>query len=560
MYTLASAASDPAEIVLGPDGNLWFTERAGRIGRITPAGVITEFAVPTAGAQPTDITVGPDGHLWFTDPGAQRVGRITTSGVITELAVPTVPKDITVAAGHLWYGGSAVGRVTTSGVVTSFPVQADGLARGPDDHLWFTRTAANAVGRMLIEPAATLSATSAAFGTPLVGTTSDRTLTLENTGTAELTVSSVSLTGATAFSLAAGTTCAAATVLAPGGTCDVALTFAPTLPGGHAGTVTIADDAGGAPRTIALSGTGTPLPPTAATGAASATAPTTATFSGLADPNHAPTEAWFEYGTTTAYGTATARQGIGAGAGGVPVSARVGDLAPATTYHVRLVTQSAGGTTRGSDVTFTTADAPPTPPVDPPPPASAPVTITSAPSPISAARSVTIAFTSPTGAAQCRLDRGPWIACASPYTLNGLLAGNHVLTVRAIDASGAPSAQLTEARFQTNPNAPAIRLRDPSTVTVPASGVVPLHVRCSTKEGAGQGACTGTASLRLGRSILGRGAFRAAAGATARVPVKLSAKAVRRLGRQARVTVAFDVRDLAGNRRTATASRVLRRR
>ena len=38
-------------ITTGPDGNLWFTEfGAGKIGRITPSGSITEFPIPTAGS------------------------------------------------------------------------------------------------------------------------------------------------------------------------------------------------------------------------------------------------------------------------------------------------------------------------------------------------------------------------------------------------------------------------------------------------------------------------------------------------------------------------------
>jgi virginiamycin B lyase len=50
--------------VAGPDGNLWFTEaRGARIGRITPAGTITEIPTPP---HPSHITVGPDGNLWFT--------------------------------------------------------------------------------------------------------------------------------------------------------------------------------------------------------------------------------------------------------------------------------------------------------------------------------------------------------------------------------------------------------------------------------------------------------------------------------------------------------------
>ncbi len=70
--------SSPADIVSGPDGNLWFTDRAiGKIGRITTAGVITEFTPPTAFSLPLAIAAGPNGDLWFTEVNANKIGRIT---------------------------------------------------------------------------------------------------------------------------------------------------------------------------------------------------------------------------------------------------------------------------------------------------------------------------------------------------------------------------------------------------------------------------------------------------------------------------------------------------
>src|SRR5262249_10171393 len=35
-FSLPGLSSDPADITTGPDGNLWFAELAGKIGRITP--------------------------------------------------------------------------------------------------------------------------------------------------------------------------------------------------------------------------------------------------------------------------------------------------------------------------------------------------------------------------------------------------------------------------------------------------------------------------------------------------------------------------------------------
>ena len=38
-------SGSPVGITAGPDGNLWFADSAGKIGRITPAGSITQFPV-----------------------------------------------------------------------------------------------------------------------------------------------------------------------------------------------------------------------------------------------------------------------------------------------------------------------------------------------------------------------------------------------------------------------------------------------------------------------------------------------------------------------------------
>ena len=79
----------------------------------------------------------------------------------------------------------------------------------------------------------------------------------------------------------------------------------------------------------------------------------TATLHGSLTPATAPPSYHFEYGTTTAYGSVTPSQSQSAGNTPVEVSATV-TLAPATTYHARLVATNAGGTVDGSDITFTT--------------------------------------------------------------------------------------------------------------------------------------------------------------------------------------------------------------
>lgn len=59
-------------ITAGPDGNLWATDFINSaIVRITPSGVMTEYATPTPNMLPFAIGVGPDGNIWFTEIQSQ---------------------------------------------------------------------------------------------------------------------------------------------------------------------------------------------------------------------------------------------------------------------------------------------------------------------------------------------------------------------------------------------------------------------------------------------------------------------------------------------------------
>jgi hypothetical protein len=64
-YSVTTGSSDPYGMTSGPDGLLWFVERAGnKIGKITTSGTITEYSIPTGSSNPFDIVSGPDGLLW----------------------------------------------------------------------------------------------------------------------------------------------------------------------------------------------------------------------------------------------------------------------------------------------------------------------------------------------------------------------------------------------------------------------------------------------------------------------------------------------------------------
>ncbi|HEY7257265.1 MAG TPA: hypothetical protein VH476_11360 [Solirubrobacterales bacterium] len=126
-------------------------------------------------------------------------------------------------------------------------------------------------------------------------------------------------------------------------------------------------------RVIAINYTGTsygpdevfltPDVPGVSASSGSATGQTTVHLTASVVPNSAPTSVRFEYGLTSAYGSATAPVGVGSGTDTQSAAADVGGLAAGTTYHFRAVASNEFGTSYGSDQTVTTAAAnPPLPP------------------------------------------------------------------------------------------------------------------------------------------------------------------------------------------------------
>jgi hypothetical protein len=94
--------------------------------------------------------------------------------------------------------------------------------------------------------------------------------------------------------------------------------------------------------------------PTAHMQAPSPVTQAAAVLHGLVDPGGQKTTYWFEFGTTTAYGTSTSPASAGNGEDVVAVNHGIGNLQPATTYHARVVASNDEGVASGDDVTFTT--------------------------------------------------------------------------------------------------------------------------------------------------------------------------------------------------------------
>jgi hypothetical protein len=82
-------------------------------------------------------------------------------------------------------------------------------------------------------------------------------VTLTNSGTAALSISSIAITGTNASDFAQTNTCPSGlATLAAGASCTISVTFTPSAAGGRTAALSVTDNASGSPQSVALSGTG----------------------------------------------------------------------------------------------------------------------------------------------------------------------------------------------------------------------------------------------------------------------------------------------------------------
>src|SRR3954453_15030614 len=161
-FRVPTAGSSPEHIARASDGNFWFTESfinnpnavGKNVGRITPAGQVTEFQVCTD-CFPTDIVQGSDGILYFTKNDAA-LGRITTAGVsLPDIGTFVFNGNGLAADGdNIWisdFNNAVMHRYNVrTGVFTSFAIPAPSLDVTVDHAsgtVWFTQVDSR-IGRL----------------------------------------------------------------------------------------------------------------------------------------------------------------------------------------------------------------------------------------------------------------------------------------------------------------------------------------------------------------------------------------------------------------------------
>jgi hypothetical protein len=119
-------------------------------------------------------------------------------------------------------------------------------------------------------------------------------------------------------------------------------------------TNTPINDGTGAPVTPS-----TPSAPSVETVKSNSTSNSTASITGLINPNGASTNYWFEYGEGTSIGKKTAEQVLGAGYSATPAPGFINGLSANTVYSYRLSAKNSFGVVNGAVYTLQTNNTPP---------------------------------------------------------------------------------------------------------------------------------------------------------------------------------------------------------
>lgn len=162
-FPLPKSNERPGQLAVAEDGALWFSVWAsgnrneGQVGkayviRMNPDGAMTRLPLPGSAklrdAAATSIVAGPGGEIWFADPAFGRVGRVTPAGDLTEFPVRLQPEVLVPdGADRLWFiGAGGVGTIDAAGKsqeirtgnFLGLPIGSDrGAVVGPEGALWF---------------------------------------------------------------------------------------------------------------------------------------------------------------------------------------------------------------------------------------------------------------------------------------------------------------------------------------------------------------------------------------------------------------------------------------
>jgi hypothetical protein len=256
---------------------------------------------------------------------------------------------------QVWLNGTSVG-TATGDLSTANPYARLMLFDSAPGKMYFddVQVANTYNGIVAPTPSVTLNPASINFGYQTQGTTSaPQTVALTNSGTATLTLSSISITGEDPSDFAQTNNCPAS--LAMNASCTINITLTPIATGDREAALTLTDSAADSPQSVNLSGTGTP------TGPAAALNPTSLTFGAQNVGTSSPTQTvtLLNPGTATLNISSIALSGTNAGdfaqTNNCPASLAAG---ASCTINVTFTPTSAGARSASITVTDNAPDSP----------------------------------------------------------------------------------------------------------------------------------------------------------------------------------------------------------
>ncbi len=228
------------------------------------------LTVTTAAPSEPNIAVAPAskdfGSVTVGDTSAAQTFTVSNTGTADlNVGAVTITGDFSIIADNC--SSSTVVASDTCTVDVVFAPSAEGARTGTlsipsndnDTPVLDVALSGTGVAPTVTEPNISVTPATLDFGNVVVGTTSaPQTVTVANTGNADLTVTNVTITGD--FTVT-GTTCPSDGILAPDASCTADIVFAPASLGDQIGILSIeSDDPDTAVVDVALSGTGIATP------------------------------------------------------------------------------------------------------------------------------------------------------------------------------------------------------------------------------------------------------------------------------------------------------------
>lgn len=296
---IANGVAYPQGLAVDANDNLFIGDYDNRVRWVSPNGIMTTIAGTGAGGfngdgglatlavlnEPTGVALDPSGNILFSDYQNSRVRSITTFPAVgtstgnlafglTSVGSTSSPETLIISA----FGPVNLTNISTS---TNFSEADDcpaSLTNGTTCtmYVYFVPTASgtlngnvtvnsngyfsqvNTVNLVGLGSSISLSGAPLAFGSQLVKTTSTaKTVTVTNTGTAAVKMGTITLTNTTDYALSANTCPASGSNLNAASSCTISVTFGPKSTGLKSASVVINDADPSSPQLIGLSGTGT---------------------------------------------------------------------------------------------------------------------------------------------------------------------------------------------------------------------------------------------------------------------------------------------------------------